>query len=157
MFAGLISPKKWSLFLLAPMLAACTVDVDPGYSRPPPRPRPPQTQMCTMEYAPVCGQRGGRTQTFANSCQARSNGFAIVGHGECRRQPPVTPMPPHRPQPQPPRPGRPEPTHPERPAGICTREYRPVCAQRGPQTRTFPNACEARNGGFRIIADGQCR
>ncbi|MDM9628820.1 Kazal-type serine protease inhibitor [Rhizobium sp. S152] len=150
----LLQPKKLALIVLIPMLSACTVDADPGYSRPPPpRPSPSQPQMCTMEYAPVCGERGGRTQTFGNACQARNSGFRIVGRGECRRQPPITP-----PRPEPPRPPRPErPEPPTRPGGICTREYRPVCGQRGPQMQTFPNACEAGNSGFRIVAQGQCR
>lgn len=149
--ARFLSPKKLALILIAPVLSACTVETDPGYSRPPPRPRPPQQQMCTMEYAPVCGERGGRMQTFGNACQARADGFAIVARGDCRRQPPVTPMPPQ------PRPPRPEPDHPQRPGGICTREYRPVCGQRGPEMRTFPNACEAGNDGFRVIGPGECR
>jgi hypothetical protein len=137
------SSKRLALLALIPLLSACTVDVDPGYSRPSPRPWPPQQQMCTMEYAPVCGERGGRLQTFGNACQARNSGFMIVGRGECRREPPPFP--------------RPEPDRPGRPGGICTREYRPVCGQRGRQTRTFPNACEAGNAGFRIISGGECR
>ncbi|WP_162246995.1 Kazal-type serine protease inhibitor domain-containing protein [Rhizobium sp. Root1220] len=145
-FESLVQLRKLAL-LLVPLLSACTVDVDPGYSRPPPNPRPPQPQMCTMEYAPVCGQRGGRVQTFGNACQARSNGFHIIGRGECRAEPPVTPRPPR------PEPSRPEP---DRPGGVCTREYRPVCGQRGPQIRTFPNACEAHNDGFRVIGEGEC-
>jgi hypothetical protein len=143
--AGFATPKRLALLLLMPILSACNAGVDPGSSRPPPRPRPPQPQMCTMEYAPVCGQRGPRTQTFGNACQARSEGFQIIGNGECRRQPPIAPPP------------RPQPPRPERPAGVCTREYRPVCGQRGPQSRTFPNACEAGNSGFRIVGQGACR
>jgi hypothetical protein len=145
MLAGFTTPKKLALLFLIPMLSACTADVDPGYSRPPPRPRPPQPQMCTLEYAPVCGQRGPRTQTFGNACQARSSGFQIIGRGECRRPEPIAPPP------------RPEPPRPDRPGGACTREYSPVCGQRGPQMRTFPNACEADNSGFRIVGQGQCR
>lgn len=150
--------RRLALLTLIPLLSACTVDVDPGYSRPPPRPRPPGPQMCTMEYAPVCGDRGGRLQTFGNACGARNRGFMIVGRGECRREPPRLPPPelgrPDRPN----RPGRPErPDRPERPGSICTREYAPVCGQRGRQTQTFPNACEAGNAGFRVISGGACR
>ncbi|MDX3926876.1 MAG: Kazal-type serine protease inhibitor domain-containing protein [Shinella sp.] len=126
--------RKLSI-LAFPLLAACTVDVAPGGGGGP-RPGPP---MCTMEYAPVCGARGRQLQTFANACQARSNGFDIVGRGECRPQ----------------RPERPE--RPERPDRACTREYAPVCGQRGRNTRTFPNACEARNSGFDVIGRGECR
>lgn len=44
-----------------------------------------------------------------------------------------------------------------RPAPICTAQYDPVCAERRGYERTFPNACEARTEGWRIVADGQCR
>jgi hypothetical protein len=51
------------------------------------------------------------------------------------------------PLPPPPRPGPP----------ACTREYNPVCARRGGDTRTFSNACIARAEGYRIIHPGECR
>lgn len=153
-----VGSKRFAILALIPLLSACTVEVDPGPSRPPTRPWPPQQQMCTMEYAPVCGERGGRLQTFGNACQARNSGFMIVGRGECRRAPPPFPRP------EPDRPWRPDwpdrqegPHRPERPGGICTREYAPVCGQRGRQTQTFPNSCEAGNAGFRIISGGECR
>jgi hypothetical protein len=39
----------------------------------------------------------------------------------------------------------------------CTREYRPVCARlRHGAVRTFPNRCEARRAGARIIAKRAC-
>ncbi len=44
--------------------------------------------MCTMEYAPVCGQRGGRVQTFANACQARA---AFLFDHQPRPVPPPAP------------------------------------------------------------------
>jgi hypothetical protein len=40
---------------------------------------------------------------------------------------------------------------------VCTREYEPVCARRGPDRRSFPNACEADRAGFRAVYPGQCR
>ncbi|RJG44289.1 MULTISPECIES: Kazal-type serine protease inhibitor [unclassified Mesorhizobium] len=40
---------------------------------------------------------------------------------------------------------------------FCTREYQPVCARRGGERQSFPNACEADRAGFRVIRDGQCR
>ncbi|MBB3394643.1 MULTISPECIES: Kazal-type serine protease inhibitor domain-containing protein [unclassified Rhizobium] len=143
--AGFLSLRQLALLALIPLLCACTVDVGPSYSRPRPPPplRPAGPQMCTMEYAPVCGQRGARVQTFSNACQARAANFTVISRGQCRRQPGIT--------------IRPQPPAPPRPGGICTREYRPVCGQRGPQMRTFPNACEAGNGGFRIISQGTCR
>jgi len=144
--AGFLSLRQLALLALIPLLSACAVDVGPSYSRPrpPPPPRPAgPPQMCTMEYAPVCGQRGARVQTFSNACQARAANFTVISRGQCRRQPGIT--------------IRPQPPAPPRPGGICTREYRPVCGQRGSQMRTFPNACEAGNSGFRIVSQGTCR
>lgn len=53
-----------------------------------------------------------------------------------------------------PGPGRPFP--PERPE-FCTRQYDPVCARRGGDRQTFPNACEAESEGYRVISRGECR
>ncbi len=38
----------------------------------------------------------------------------------------------------------------------CTREYNPVCAQRGRDRQTFSNACVARSQGYRIRHRGEC-
>jgi hypothetical protein len=59
-------------------------------------------------------------------------------------------------EPNPPRPGVYPPPPGPRP-GICTREYRPVCAVRPGQRQTFPNGCTAEAEGFRIIYSGECR
>lgn len=53
-----------------------------------------------------------------------------------------------------PGPGRPLP--PERPE-FCTRQYDPVCARRGGDRQTFPNACQAEAAGYRVIRGGECR
>lgn len=112
---------------LLPLLAACTVETSPGHGGGP-SPRPPAA--CTMEYAPVCGERGARRQTFPNACEARSRGFDIAHRGQCRSEPDVR---------------------------ACTREYAPVCGERGGRRQTFSNACEARSDGFRVVARGECR
>jgi len=121
------------------VLSSCAVVVDEGPRPLPPRPGGPQA--CTMEYNPVCGERGGRQQTFGNSCSARAQGFRVVHGGECRSQwrPPV-----------PPRPAPPQ-------SQACTREFRPVCGQRGNTLQTFPNACEAGRANFRVAHPGECR
>ncbi len=98
-------------------LAACTATIEPGPSRP---------QACTMERAPVCGQRGGRMSTFQNACIARSQGFRVLHTGECR------------------------------PIMACTREFQPVCGVRGGQSRTFDNSCLARASGFAVRHQGEC-
>ncbi len=165
--------NKLPLLLLLPVLSAC-VEGGPGPGSggyyPPPRPQP-QPQMCTMDYRPVCGERGGRFETFGNSCQAGQRGFRVVGQGECR-----SPERPDRDRPsrpddgRPSRPDRPDwdrpsrpdqgrPSRPDRPASenFCTREYRPVCGQKGRRQQTFSNACEARNSDFTVVSSGECR
>lgn len=119
--------------LISVVLASCTVVVDEGPGPRPPRPGP-GPQFCTREYDPVCARRGNDRQTFANGCMAEAAGFRIVSGGQCRG------------------------------GGwdgggnqqFCTREYRPVCAQRGGALRTFPNACEADSAGFRVVDRGPC-
>lgn len=133
MVPSILHRLKIVAVLALSVLAGCTVEEYPG-PRPEPMPRPPQ--MCTMEYAPVCGVRGRRQETFSNACQARARGFDVIGRGECRLE------------------GRPEPE--ERPQ-VCTREYNPVCARRGNRTQTFSNGCMAEADGFRVIGRGECR
>lgn len=58
--------------------------------------------------------------------------------------------------PGPDRPHRPRPPRPEKPA-ICTREYAPVCAERGRKRQTFSNPCMARAKGFEVVRPGECR
>ncbi len=115
------------------VLSACTVVDEPG---PRPRPQPAYPQMCTMEYDPVCARRGDNRRTFGNACQARADGYSIIGRGECR---------PERPD-----------FSDDRPQ-ICTREYDPVCARQGRRQQTFANACMAEADGFRVIGRGECR
>jgi len=122
-----------AILLAAGALAACSVEVDEGggggY-----RPRP---QACTMEYLPVCGARGRDQQTFPNACAARSNGYQVIGRGECRGA------------------GRPDPSAEE--GRACTREYAPVCGANGRDHQTFANACEARRSGYDILGNGECQ
>ena len=41
-------------------------------------------KVCTMEYRPVCGQRGRDIRTFGNACSAEAEGYRVVSPGECR-------------------------------------------------------------------------
>ena len=51
----------------------------------------------------------------------------------------------------------PRPLPPREGPGMCTREYAPVCGQRGNDRRTFGNSCMARADGYRVIDQGECR
>lgn len=132
------------------VLAGCTVvEERPGYRpSPPPRPGP---VACTREYAPVCGERRGQRQTFSNSCEARAANYRITHQGACRSGGDWN----NRPGPNRPDTNRPGPNRPDRPQA-CTREYAPVCARSGRDTRTFGNACEARAANYRVVGSGRC-
>jgi hypothetical protein len=41
-------------------------------------------------------------------------------------------------------------------AGICTREYAPVCGQLPQQTQTFSNRCMMKDAGAAWLSDGEC-
>lgn len=131
--AAIFSRQGLVTLFLSAILAACTVVVDDG---PGPRPRPPrpEQQFCSMQYQPVCARRGGDRQTFANACLADRAGYRIIRDGQCRDGGGG---------------GGGEQT-------FCTREYRPVCARRGGEMRSFPNACEARAADYRVVGDGPC-
>ena len=41
-------------------------------------------------------------------------------------------------------------------AGICTREYAPVCGQLPQHTQTFSNLCMLKDAGAAWLSDGEC-
>jgi hypothetical protein len=140
---------RTAVLLLGLFVSSCTVVGEPG-PLPPPGPQP-HPQFCTREYAPVCGERHGRRQTFANSCEARRAGFDIEHRGQCSGRPgfPGVPDRPGRPH----RPDRPD--RPDRPQ-MCPQIYKPVCAVRDGHRRTFPNNCQAEAAGYRVRSNHAC-
>lgn len=99
-------------------------------------PRPEPEDVCPQIYGPVCGIRRGQFRQFDNSCVAVKSGYRVVaeGEGSCNRFAGDVEEP-----------------------RACTREYRPVCAQRPDGAeRTYGNACEADNDGARIRYAGEC-
>ena len=66
------------------VLGACTFPVlaqSAGTSKPAP-------QVCTEQYAPVCGQIGNNSKTYSNECFARAAGAKVIADGECKAVPP---------------------------------------------------------------------
>lgn len=108
------------------------------------RDRPqPEERVCSRQFDPVCARRGERRETFPNSCLAEEAGYRVVRGGECRDDADDSG-------------GRNESDGRDGSGGACTREYRPVCARRGSNERTFGNECEARSADYRIVSDGPC-
>lgn len=143
-FVGAATGLAGAIFILA---GCVVVEEGPGYRPAPPRPGP---VACTREYQPVCGERRGERQTFPNACTARADGYRVSHAGACRSSGNSGTI------------GggsggwnRPDRDRPRQPQA-CTREYAPVCARRGRETRTFPNACEARSADYRVIGSGRC-
>lgn len=96
---------------------------------------------CPELYAPVCGQRrGGRTQTYPNSCEAANSGARVLYRGQCRR-------------------GADSFDDADRdPVGrACPRIYSPVCAGPRGRERTFSNSCMAEQAGARVRYAGECQ
>ena len=59
---------------------------------------PPQTevrppQVCTEQYYPVCGEKGGARKTYSNACFAAADGASVVNDGQC---PPIGTIRPNR-------------------------------------------------------------
>lgn len=42
-------------------------------------------EVCTEQYAPVCGRLNGVLKTYPNQCYARAAGAEVIGQGPCGR------------------------------------------------------------------------
>ncbi len=40
--------------------------------------------VCTEQYAPVCGQKGSVRKTYSNACFAAADGATVAADGPCR-------------------------------------------------------------------------
>lgn len=47
----------------------------------------PAPQVCTEQYAPVCGQIGTSSKTYSNACFAKAAGAKVTADGECKAGP----------------------------------------------------------------------
>lgn len=117
--------------------------------------------ICTMEYAPVCGTYDdGEQETFGNDCMACGNPSVMsYSEGECEQLPPDMPGEPAQ---------ETEFQQCETKTDVCTREYRPVCAEvdtgircitepcPSSQWETFSNDCTACNKDVLKYMEGAC-
>ncbi len=156
-FAGIQCPEKQ--FCSYPLSAKCGAGDMSGTCQPIP-------DLCTMEFAPVCGCDD---KTYATACVAGRSGVSVAKqgacpgdsgsgiaegqtcgtrgvHGDCaeglycayRSQCGATDS---------------GGTCTKKPQ-VCTREYMPVC---GCDNRTYPNKCEAAHAGASLAGPGECK
>ena len=62
----------------------CIAGAAPALAQTPVRPQP---QVCTEQYAPVCGQIAGTSKTYSNACFAKAAGAKVIADGECKAGP----------------------------------------------------------------------
>ena len=63
------------LAVFVPLIPVAQAAEDPTNLRPP--------QVCTQQYAPVCGEKAGVHQNYPNACFAAADKARVVADGEC--------------------------------------------------------------------------
>lgn len=109
-------------------------------------------KVCTLEYAPVCGQEEincitapcpqPEPKTYGNKCGLTAAGAKYLYAGECKKE------------------GDTKPT-----IQSCTKEYKPVCGEMKPEPnakyarleKTFSNKCMMYNAGAEFKYFGVCK
>ena len=100
----------------------------------------PESCICTMEFAPVCGElRNGQKRTFSNTCVAKCSSAKILYNGKCEKKD----------------------IKDDKKIPICTLEYAPVCGKQDENLITFGNNCQFKNAQeknpqLKFLYKGEC-
>lgn len=70
-------------FLLASVLLLPSLAARAAGDAPPPRRPEGRPEICTQQFAPVCGELTGARKTYGNSCFAAAAGARVVTDGAC--------------------------------------------------------------------------
>lgn len=112
-------------------MAQCRTSIDPAVT-------PPAFNFqCTHASKPACAiDLDGLKRTFSNVCNAEAENHSILYEGACKPNPIIGS---------------------DANSMICSAEFKPVCAEKNNQNRTFRNACEAVREKFKVLSQAPCR
>jgi Kazal-type serine protease inhibitor domain len=74
-------PAMATRLAFAAMLTVVALADARAEERPTDKRRP---DVCTEQYAPVCGQKGSVRKTYSNACFAAADGATVTADGPCR-------------------------------------------------------------------------
>lgn len=97
--------------------------------------------ICTMEYAPICGELNGQRITYGNKCMFSKSGATYISSGECTKA--VSSI-----------------YNSSSSNGLDQCAYQgiyPVCAMDASGSlKTFKNICYASQVNFKVVSNGEC-